>query len=688
LVVVAAYSMPASGQEATWGWRGDGTGLFPNANPPVKWGRVSATLKGLTTQAEKPQGEAPGKNAAVLGNIPEWLVLGPIPYDAETPRKELLAKEFVLNEAAMRPDAGEKTAGSEWRKVPSTGSLLNLNVHYQDMSAKVFYAHAWLHSKDGGRLRLRLMGPTCRFWFNGEDVLSLEEKSLHHLDKEVELKKGWNSLLVKVFTTRRKDMWATNYHCPPDSGFFQVVMWGRSDGETYEEKNILWEAPLPQAVRFSCAQPLVIGDRVIVNADPSFLICYDKMTGKRLWVDYCGHYEFVTDAERQANPEIFQQIDTKAKRIKELAASSTGTFAEDVELTSLVAGLAKLMKQVDGKKYAGVAGRQEAGSSGMTSVTNGRFVYTWFADGVAVCHDLEGKRKWMTLENQGPSGGGGIDYHGYQISPILTDTELVVCMMKTTAFDRETGKVLWRMPTKQMAWPPLNPGEPIAAEGTTCVNYENLGLYKPGVGFFPWSKSTIAGNKGYVLPCDRAESFEEVTLPKDLTAQTKLTPRRVKMVREEDQPLITTGSWSSSYVVASLLIHDGLIYTVAMGGPLRVYDAETLDPVYRVRLDMNTIMFAYPYPHGSGVCASPALGGKNIFIFGNGGHSMVIKPGRTFEVVAENRIERLMPGGYQAGLAVLSEQGFYPECTVSSPIFDGDRIYYQGEGFLYCIGGK
>jgi hypothetical protein len=65
---------------------------------------------------------------------------------------------------------------------------------------------------------------------------------------------------------------------------------------------------------------------------------------------------------------------------------------------------------------------------------------------------------------------------------------------------------------------------------------------------------------------------------------------------------------------------------------------------------------------------------------------MVIKPGRKFEVVAENRIERLMPGLLESVMAVPSDKGFYPECTVSSPIFDGDRIYYQAEGYLYCMG--
>ncbi|HUW55554.1 MAG TPA: hypothetical protein VMZ92_02890, partial [Planctomycetota bacterium] len=45
----------------SWGWRGDGTGLFPDAEAPVTWGRLSSTLAGLTTQAEKPKGDGPGK---------------------------------------------------------------------------------------------------------------------------------------------------------------------------------------------------------------------------------------------------------------------------------------------------------------------------------------------------------------------------------------------------------------------------------------------------------------------------------------------------------------------------------------------------------------------------------------------------------------------------------------------------
>ena len=60
----------------------------------------------------------------------------------------------------------------------------------------------------------------------------------------------------------------------------------------------------------------------------------------------------------------------------------------------------------------------------------------------------------------------------------------------------------------------------------TCVNYEHLGLYKPGVGFFPWSKATVIGDKGYVQDFD-GTVFTEFTIPAEITPETKLKTRRV-----------------------------------------------------------------------------------------------------------------------------------------------------------------
>ncbi len=57
------------------GWRGDGTGKFTGANPPVKWGKVSKQMKGLRCQAKKPRDDRPAGVPAYHGSLTEWLVL-------------------------------------------------------------------------------------------------------------------------------------------------------------------------------------------------------------------------------------------------------------------------------------------------------------------------------------------------------------------------------------------------------------------------------------------------------------------------------------------------------------------------------------------------------------------------------------------------------------------------------------
>ena len=261
-------------------------------------------------------------------------------------------------------------------------------------------------------------------------------------------------------------------------------------------------------------------------------------------------------------------------------------------------------------------------------------------------------------------------------------------MTNLIAFDRETGKVKWKIERHRWKWPPPDPAIPVTLEGSDCVNYQKLGLYKPGVGFFAWSQSTLEGKKAYVHGYD-GTVFTVLDIPEVITGETRLKKRRIGNVKRLKPVEVTPNSWAADGIQASVLVHDGLIYVVTMGGPLRVYDEKTLAPVYTTsRLELNTMMWAYPYPHGSGVCASPTLGGKHIYLFGNNGTTLVIKPGRKFEVVAKNRIERLLPGHFARGTANPSKKGYYTECTVSSPVFEGKRIYYQAEGFLYCIEEK
>ena len=61
------------------GWRGDGNGRYPAAEPSLNWGCESKAVRELRVQARKPAAGDTGK-PMTDGVIREWLVLGPAPF--------------------------------------------------------------------------------------------------------------------------------------------------------------------------------------------------------------------------------------------------------------------------------------------------------------------------------------------------------------------------------------------------------------------------------------------------------------------------------------------------------------------------------------------------------------------------------------------------------------------------------
>jgi len=76
----------------------------------------------------------------------------------------------------------------------------------------------------------------------------------------------------------------------------------------------------------------------------------------------------------------------------------------------------------------------------------------------------------------------------------------------------------------------------------------------------------------------------------------------------------------------------------------------------------------------AGVSASPTAAGKYIYLMDNQGLTIVLQPGRVYKEVSQNMLEDLKGDGKAQ------------EQNVSTPIFDGGRMYYRTPGYLYCIG--
>ena len=252
--------------EQPYGWRGDGSGRYPGATPPVQFGRLAITpLNALKCQAKKPAPDvASGTSLSEYAGefrITEWLVLGPIdPPDATHP----LNGEPIPNETALAPDEGDAAGTLKWKRVEGMAGVDFGTVFGVKPAGKIAYAVAYVHSDEAFKCAMFWHGRDMKQWLNGAPASGWERA-------KQSIKKGWNQIVVKMAAPANQDGWTFSMSLFPHS----------EEGLTYRETNIRWSRPLPAS---SWSMPVLAGNKIFVTSDPSDLICLDKQDGKMLWV--------------------------------------------------------------------------------------------------------------------------------------------------------------------------------------------------------------------------------------------------------------------------------------------------------------------------------------------------------------------------------------------------------------------
>ena len=130
---------------ATMGWRGDGTGKFPNADPPIHWGRVSKAVKALSYQAAPPKDGDTGKPMPD-GVAREWLVLGPVPC----PKDAKAEQDTLPDETPLAPAEGAKAGTVAWKKLAFDTATIDFTALFGWHTDAVAYAATNIHSPTGG----------------------------------------------------------------------------------------------------------------------------------------------------------------------------------------------------------------------------------------------------------------------------------------------------------------------------------------------------------------------------------------------------------------------------------------------------------------------------------------------------------------------------------------------------------
>ena len=76
--LLAAGSLSFGEGPKVVGWRGDGSGVYPDADPRAQWQRITRAVAGLRVQAEAPKGDGPSGQACPDGVIRELRFLRPV----------------------------------------------------------------------------------------------------------------------------------------------------------------------------------------------------------------------------------------------------------------------------------------------------------------------------------------------------------------------------------------------------------------------------------------------------------------------------------------------------------------------------------------------------------------------------------------------------------------------------------
>jgi outer membrane protein assembly factor BamB len=680
----------ASGDEPFSGWRGNGTGLWPRAQPPLHWGRTPrGAMDGLRASAAKPRDKNPGEAPLVeKGLIRDWLVLGPLSVKDSVRDFE---QDLLGGEATLEPDTGQKTKEKEWQAatVPPDDMTVfgNAEMPWLDL-AKVFgfqnnqvaHAHAYLYSPRGGPVRVVMDHAFgMKAWVNGKVVYAspqrgmamtnypnLSRHELNHWDQpaphfQAQLQPGWNRLLLKLTTpnveAHREMRCSLRLMDPPNV--------------PYESKNILWMTPLPQR---STSTPLLVGDRLFVHAEPDELLCLDKNSGKVLWSAAANYFEALSPTERQALPALATKVDPLVAKLRQ--------ETDKIQRTRLRAHIQKNLLEIDPKRFKIKAdGHFEShfgivGFTMPTPVCDGKHVYVWNGMGVAACYDFDGQRRWIARIP--------LEELSYGSSPALADGVLVVFDQGLHGLDAATGKYLWQQKKNKHNVAALqavnfNGHNVIVTQRGNLVNPKNgQMLYQQegsgAAGDSGWAPPTILGHRMY-LPKYGVQSLTVQDFSKVQPGQW--APEIIKHI--ELPPEVSRGpggKWVDPWTAGSPLIHDDIAYLHDIYQRLYAVDLKTGKMLYRQVMEMQGYMHYNAVP----VAASLALVGRHILACDNQGTILMLHPGPKYQVAARNHIgtqlKRTLPLPGQETLCY------------APPLAEGGRLYVRGEAFMYCIGEK
>ena len=386
----------------------------------------------------------------------------------------------------------------------------------------------------------------------------------------------------------------------------------RGDGTSTEKsvpvkwsgtENVLWKTPLTGGH----ASPIVWGDRLftvesVADTEGRNLVCLDRSTGKVLW--------------------------------------------RQTVVTSPLE-----------KKH------RENSHASSTPATDGQLIYVAFLDVqdmVVAAYDFSGKQQWLARPGVFKS------VHGFCTSPVLHGDKVIVNgdhdgESYLAGLDKATGKTLWKVPrpnkTRSYCAPLIR-----QLSGRTqmiLAGDKSTASYDPDTGKVHWYLK--GPTEQYVASLVYNEKADLLFLTAGFPQHHLLGLRHtgsgdlgdIYHQAEFTHPQIAwhhTKATMVSYVPSPISEGDYFL-VVGDNGHANCLLAKTGEPMWQEKIGRT---------HASLVSANGL-----VYFLNDDGVAYVVKPGKTYELVAENKLG---------------------EPTYASPAISDGKLYLRGDQHLFCIG--
>lgn len=289
-------------------------------------------------------------------------------------------------------------------------------------------------------------------------------------------------------------------------------------------------------------------------------------------------------------------------------------------------------------------------------IVDGESLFAFFGSRGLYRLDLSGNVLWskdlgkMQIKNSFGEGA----------SPALAGKSLVVCWDHEgddfiAAFDKETGKELWRQPREEdTAW-----ATPLAVEFNGKLQVvtsatRRIRSYDAETGTLLWQCGGMTAN---AIPSPVADD-KMVYLTSGFRGSALLA---IKLGGSGELTDSDSVAWRLSkatpYVPSPLLYRGNLYFFSGNNGMLSCVEAAT----------GKVLVNAERLEALQGVYASPVAADGRVYLVGRNGATLVLAASGKLDVLATNRLEDRFD---------------------SSPALAGGDLFLRGRGSLYCLGGK